>query len=253
MKIVCFLLATVSLFLQAAIMPINSIEEAHPHFSEINHATLVFFDLDCTLVQNGEPAFQMANLKKHKPIVKKLLASLSEEQEHLFWNTSTLGSPTILIDPTSLELFSQLHKAGISTIGLTAQKIGPLFEVPNMEQWRIDRLQALGFDFTVTAPVVTNFSFPGANYQGGILFSDEQGKGEVLVAFLRAADLHPAKIIFMDDREENVNDVEAALQQFDPEIAFVGLHYRGALHYPSADITAAEFAEKWTAVANRIR
>ena len=56
-------------------------------------------------------------------------------------------------------------------------------------------------------------------------------------------------MIFVDDREDNLKNVESALLNFDPHIQYEGIHYLGAENYPSPQISQQEFEAKWSTLA----
>ena len=53
------------------------------------------------------------------------------------------------------------------------------------------------------------------------------------------------KVIFVDDREDNLKALETAIQSLDRPIEYQGLHYLGAQKYPSKMISEDEFEAKW--------
>jgi len=140
-------------------------------------------------------------------------------------------------------------------MALTANLTGELASVKSMEDWRIQSLQRLGIDFSHVAPHKEAMVFPdlplyrgnSPAYKEGILFANGTccSKGEILTAFIKKAGSYPRKIIFIDDREENLHSVEKALYQFDPSIEYLGVHYLGAKQYPSPVVTEEEFIAKW--------
>ena len=58
------------------------------------------------------------------------------------------------------------------------------------------------------------------------------------------------KVIFIDDREENLKNVEVALQTLPTPISYQGLLFTGAINYPSQAIPEEQFEEKWQKLAD---
>jgi hypothetical protein len=85
----------------------------------------------------------------------------------------------------------------------------------------------------------------------GLLFTNGKNcsKGELLVAYLKKIGERPGRVIFVDDKEDNLKSAESALLNYDQGIDFLGLHYLGANSYPSRPISAEEFGAKWEAFA----
>ena len=63
-------------------------------------------------------------------------------------------------------------------------------------------------------------------FKSGVLFSSFHPKGDVLVAFLESLQLHPNKVIFVDDEMEHVHSVVTSLDK--QGIACLGIHYTAA-------------------------
>ena len=104
MKNIFFIvLATLSFFsCHAQIMQANTMEEVlelvkEVDAKEVNSKTLVIFDVDMVLVQPGEPAFQMANMKRFSPICKKIMKEIPAEKQMLFLSLMTTKYDPVLI------------------------------------------------------------------------------------------------------------------------------------------------------------
>ena len=68
---------------------------------------------------------------------------------------------------------------------------------------------------------------PPPLYSRGVLYdSPEDAKGPVLEAFLNHIGYRPKRIVFVDDKEPNLESVAAACKRMD--IDFVGMHYLGS-------------------------
>jgi FMN phosphatase YigB (HAD superfamily) len=90
-----------------------------------------------------------------------------------------------------------------------------------------------------------------STYQDGVFFVNGTGvsKGEAFLSFLEKIDFYPDKIVFVDDREENLKSLEAAIQKLGKSIEYHGLHYVGAQYYPSKIISEEEFESRWQQLA----
>ena len=85
----------------------------------------------------------------------------------------------------------------------------------------------------------------------GVLFVNGTtvSKGDAFQSFLQKTGFSPDKIIFIDDREENLKSLSAAIQKMDKSIEFQGLHFLGAQKYPSKIISENEFESRWEQLA----
>jgi hypothetical protein len=223
------------------------------HFENAPSNTLAIFDIDMVLIQPQDPAFQMANMKRYRDSAKKILKTLPREKLDIFLNLMVINSDSVLIDPSTPPLLHSLHQKGIRSIGLTAGLTGPFGSIESMELWKINRLRSFNIDFSLYAPINQRLLFttlpPNRNnhplYTHGIIFANGTStpKGDALTHFLHHAHLSPSHIIFLDDRQENLDHVEEAMKNL--LIPFTGIHYEAAKDYPSALITQADFESRW--------
>jgi len=168
-----------------------------------------------------------------------------------------LSSPPVLIDECTQQLFQEIAQKGIPAIALTANLTGSFDRVKDMEEWRINSLRKLGIDFSKSAPYKNSLVFNNlatyrgnySTYRDGVLFVNGTtvSKGEAFLSFLNKTNFLPNKVIFIDDREENLKNVEVAIQSL--PIEYQGLHYLGAQHYPSEIISEETFESKWEKLA----
>lgn len=133
--------------------------------------------------------------------------------------------------PTLLSLQAE----GISIMGLTHRQ-------PSVADYTARQVASLGFDFTVTAPSEGSFKIPAKTptlYCQGILFvGDYNKKIDVFLSFLTIIQQTPKKIVFIDDKRKNVEELEALTQI---GIEYVGIHYT-AIEY-TKPIYVREIAE----------
>lgn len=235
-------------------------KELIPYFNDADSKTLAIFDVDMVLVQPRNPAFQMPNMKRYGPIAKCIMKEIPPEKLMIFLCLMTISSDTILIDEHTPAFLHELCQRGIPTMALTANLTGIFSTVENMETWRVQSLLKLGIDFKKNAPWPSPLvfdhlpSFRGnySNYIDGMLFVNGTpvSKGDAFLAFFNKTKLSYNKIIFVDDREENLKSVEDALQKLEAPITYQGIHYQGAQNYPSILLSEEEFAAQWQKLAS---
>lgn len=259
-RILLALCMTLHIFLcHAQITQVNEMQEVFDALRNADSKTLTIFDIDMVLVQPSDPAFQMANMKRYSAISKRIMKDVSIDKQMLFLSLMSIHSDPILIDARIPQLLEQISQRGIPAIAMTANLTGKLGTIQKMEQWRVDGLRQLGIDFSKTAPYQTTLIFDDlAPYRGnystyleGILFVNGTtvSKGEAFLSFLEKSSFFPNRIIFIDDREDNLKSLETALQKLDKPIEYLGLHYLGAQKYPSKMISEEEFESKWQNLA----
>ena len=245
------------------ITKVDTMQEVMCHFEDADPDTLAVFDIDMVLLQPSDPAFQVPNINYHMESAQRIIRSLPEEKFPIFVVLASTQSDSILVDEKTPDYFQQLSERGIPRIALTANFTGPIGPVDNLESWKINRLNQLGYDFTTTAPTSEQITFNELpSYRGnyslytdGVLFTNHPdcAKGDLLVRFLQQADVCPKRVIFIDDHLNNLESVEEALAGWDPSIQYDGLHYVGAQNYPSTPLTEEAFEARWEAIASLAR
>lgn len=253
------LLAMCFITCHAQIIQVSTMDEVIVHFKEANSKTLAVFDIDMVLVQPGDPAFQMANMKRYGPIAKQITKGMTPDRLMIFLSMMSLRSDPVLIDPRMPQLLNQLALNGVPSMGLTANLTGEFAGIKKMEAWKLGSLNQLGIDFSENSPCEQDLEFPDlpsfrknySVYTNGVMFVNGTvcPKGEAFVSFMKKADVYPDKIIFIDDREENVKSLESSLKELGRPIDYIGLHYVGAKDYPSEMISESQFEARWKEVA----
>jgi FMN phosphatase YigB (HAD superfamily) len=91
--------------------------------------------------------------------------------------------------------------------------------------------------------------------KNGVLFVNGTtvSKGDAFLSFLRKTGFSPDKIIFIDDREDNLISLEAAIQKLGRPVEYWGLHFLGAQKYLSTMISEDEFESRWQQLAVQAR
>lgn len=233
----------------------STMKEVADYFNKANSRTLAIFDIDMVLVQPSDPAFQMANMKRFGTISKRIMKDVPAEKQMMFLSLMTISSESVLIDECTPEFLNSLSQRGVPMIALTANLTGSFGPIKNMEKWRIQSLKLLGIDFTKSAPYqqplifndLSSYRDNYSTYLDGMLFVNGTtvSKGDAFLSFLKRTGFLPEKIIFIDDREDNLKSLEAGIQKLGHPIEYQGLHFLGAQKYPSKTISEEEFEARW--------
>lgn len=217
------------------------------------HEAMAVFDIDDTLTILHEPAFQRPNFKMRYPeIFAEMMAPLSKEERLLAFTLPLVMTQGDLLEIETPEFILHFQDKGVKTIALTAALAGK-FQDFIIDDRRISELKRVGIDFSNSFPalqetVFTNFQEPVIGsypvFKQGVIFTNENDKGDVLVAFLKGLSWRPSLILFVDDRMEHLVAVEKALEAFNPEIEFKGFHFQAnpAFYEP---IELEHFRVKW--------
>jgi len=195
---------------------------------------LAVFDVDDVLIEQEDALLQPQNSMLIQSIFQKYLAPLDQKTQDRLVSTVFLQSKRGLIEPSILTLLQSLQKNQVSTIALTATRIGRIGDLYSIQDWRITDLAGLGIRFDQS---FSNFPYfildsiqsqdPSPVFKSGILFSAFYEKGAVLKAFLQKVSFHPKRVVFIDDRIENVLSVSKEMKKLGVQEVYC-LHYLGA-------------------------
>ena len=245
------MLAASSLFAEA--ISISSIGELEPHTLNIERV-LVVFDIDDTLTILNDPAFHRPNFKTHHAqTFNEIMSNLTDEEKLLAFTMPLLTTASDLIEEETPQLIEGLQKRGIKTIALTAAAGGEIDGI-SIEDRRVSELSRVGIDFSSSFPEVSEIVFSGFNtpifgrvpfFKNGVILTNENDKGVVLIEFLKNISWQPAYILFVDDRVEHVNAVKKALAVSFPDIKFIGFHFQTE-KAPYRHIHVEHFSKTWT-------
>lgn len=119
-----------------------------------------------------------------------------------------------------------LQDRGVVIMGLTHRQ-------PSVAESTIRQIKSLGFDFLKTAPSKETFRVPSKTptlYLQGILFvGDYNKKNDIFEPFLSMISKTPKKVVFIDDKRKNVDELE---QLTNYGIEYIGVHYTAIDHVP---------------------
>lgn len=200
-----------SLALQTAFADIREIRTMPEILPEISRNSVVVFDLDNTIIEpkqsyGGDQWFEYSLAQSQKaglPRDKAILAAQArwERFQHLV--------EVKPVEVTIPALIKDVQSRKIPVIGLTARTMKVIPQT-------FRQLNGVGVQFAISPFLKRTFPLdePAAMlFVDGILFSNGADKGKALIQLLRRLNLHPEKIVFIDDKLGNVRNVEKALNQ----------------------------------------
>jgi len=218
------------------------------------------------LVHADFPAFQYPNLIKHHALYKKMKASLSPERFQILANGTITQYPSALVERHAPHIIQNLQKKGIKTLVLSNAMTGPFGAIEDLLDNRLMTYKNLGLDFRGSFPDLAQKVFDTFNptfgrspeFKEGVIHAcDPQGpnvnKGSILVEFLKYAQYKPDHIVFIDDRMQHVEEVEKALQEYDPTLMFTGYEYEGSKRVSTPLLTAEEFQKAFDDLNNALK
>lgn len=223
---------------------------------------LVVFDIDMTLTQPKDHRVHFPIIEKYAKEYKKIIGSMPQNKKE-YPAMLAVALPQQLIDNATPYILANIRSKGVKSIALTASFTGKFNEIENFEVLRYQTLINFGIDFENTLPELTYLKLMNLlKYRGnypvfykGILFTNGEksynSKGNVLVEFLRQIKFTPKVIVMVDDKQKHLSNVEDCLLEYQSDIDFVGLEYKGALSYKDDSITLEMFKEFWQNLANQ--
>lgn len=231
---------------------VASIQEAEPYLLKNSSGTLIIFDIDSTLTTPTDAYLRRQAIQRHKHIYQHYVLPLTKNQKRIFNHLLVLQSPSQLVEEGVPILIRKIQDLGLKTLAFTASKIGPVGEVvPSFPEWRYKELQRLGINFSSTYPGKVLFQdlpdFGGdiTGMEKGIVYCGHQvKKGDLLKHVLQQLKHIPEKIIFIDDKRENLESLALALKKDFPSITYLGIHYKGMDSLPTIKTEEAIFTQK---------
>lgn len=226
----------------------NAMEDLYRHLEELPAETLFIFDIDYVITMPQDPLLQILASEEARSHLGPMLKELSHDEHHLFYTLTVLQGEQRLVEATTRAVLDNISAKGHRLMALTALHVAQVRGCDTTLA-RIGELRRLGIDFAQAFPHVepffvleelTHYFHGKPTYREGVLFSNSfsHDKGTVLNAFLKAIDHRPPAIVFVDDLQENILDVERTAHALG--IPFWGLHYRGAYQdIPQVDMDAA--------------
>lgn len=220
---------------------------------------LVIWDIDFTLILPKEPAFQVYNRIAYKDHLKAFFQDLDAHQTTMVINCMTRFASE-LVDPKAPQVIKNLQAQNIKMIACTASMTGALPPHKRAESMRFEALKKQGIDFSKAFPehhdtelsTLKGFLQRSPVFYKGILFANglknNPCKGEAIVELLKTLAFHPKAIVFIDDKEHYLSDVEAALKAHMPQTTFLGITFTGENEHEPKPITEAEFTKVWQAL-----
>ena len=252
------------IFAFASIEKVKSMIEVEAHFNNIEEplreATVGIFDINETLALAADPIFQRQNFKPHVEMLRKITQTMTPDQRIFFMNLINVALPLQLIESDTPSLLAKLQQQKIKIMALTAAMTGRIGEIDS-EEHVYQELKKLGIDFALSFAELGELQFNSfssyrnnyPSFKHGLLFTNGENianaachpKGAVLVHFFKQTKLSPKIVVMVDDKLENLKNIEAALKEFNPEIKYLGLHYTRTQETAPQVLDATIMKEAW--------
>jgi hypothetical protein len=234
---------------------IYTIEKFDALREQINSAdkdTLLILDVDYTLTQPSNPAFQQANFCLNPQMVKDFVKSVPDSIKSEFTSFIATSGEGQLLEEEAPSMIRTVKEKGARVLVISGILTGQWQDIPNIMDWRINNLRKLGIEtsrFGFDQPYQFK-DFP--SYRGrypeikeGVILTNGEGikKHQALEAFFKKVGWRPKKIIFVDDSRPLIEQMADYMKQQD--ISFVGYEYKGAKQAKARSISKEDFEREW--------
>lgn len=210
---------------------ITETQEITDILQEIDEKTLVFFDIDDTLINTecmlgNTPWWNyfVNQLRKAHYTVEKLPPEINQIIQKII-----MCVPVRLVDPQAAQMIQRLQQQGIPTFALTARLLKASY-IENAAFYTHAHLKSVGIDFTLT-PLLGMEEDKFEFFSHGIIFTNHEEKGPYLRDFIHHYNLDPLKIVFIDDSLRHMKSVDQVLESIG--IPFSGFRYGKMDHFHS--------------------
>lgn len=186
--------------------------------------TLILLDIDDTIITPRANIFRYKN-NEHYPFIDELKKNKAQIPNFIellsHWR---LKRKSILVHENWPNVIQELKKK-MHVFGLTQMETGSFGHIPSMEEWRYHELQEKEIIFTdcFQDKILIKNDLGYSIFYKGIMMTGPFSKAEVLKEMLKG--LAPKKIIFVDDRIEQIQDLASLAKE--EKIGYLGIHYRG--------------------------
>ncbi len=232
----------------------------------LKQGDLLVLDIDLTLIVPTESVLLYPQIKRHRKVFKHL-AEWTPLLKMITLNLIPKRYASQVIEKSIPQLIQFVKSQGVPVIALTSCLVNSLGDELLAPQMRFEQLKS--HDIFLSNPISSDSLLELEDlelamgyypmYYQGILVANTidnpyrvvNAKGEVLKSFLKHLPFIPTRIIFVDDRQDNLESVEHVLQ--DMGIEYSGWLYNRADILSTEDVTEEQFIKVWGALINEAK
>jgi hypothetical protein len=211
----------------------------HNILEHVDHDTLVVLDIDDTLLITDQMLGCDEWFRHRVKVHREEGADEHEALESALdeWEAIRYLTKMHVVEPGTDTIVQELQEKGYTVMGLTTQGL-------SLARRTVAQLKENGIDLSISSPSQRDLFLlirdHGVLYRKGILFTSGTHKGEALFALCNATDYTPKKIVFINDKAENI--LEIGVEAEKRGLEFLGLRYSFSDAYKGAfDPELADF------------
>lgn len=192
---------------------ITGIKEIVPLLRTLDERDLVAWDVDQVILTGKDLIHRPAVNQIGPKIFKETVEKYGLEKALLLRSRVLLETRWELVDEKIPAVIHDLQNNKVRTIALTAVRTNSLGQITDPMQWRVDSLRELGVNFKWPTPLDKQVWEDNTGYLDGVVGTGGQRKGTVLLRFLDKAKFKPRTVVFIDDKLDNVENVQEACKR----------------------------------------
>lgn len=203
---------------------IDSVNQIIEIITTLKPGDWLVVDVDNTIIMPTDDIFKSNSPDKYFIDTLKKQSHKNLETNLSKWR---LKRKIQLVENNWPEILNAAKTKGIFVYALTQIDTGSYGIIQSLEKWRSDELEKMNLVFSNYAEANIEILLAGkscATIYNGIMFTGDNKKSEVLNAFIAKHATKPKHIVFVDDRTEQVHDIENWCTQ--NHITVSALHYR---------------------------
>lgn len=201
-----------------------SVKPIIEELDQANKDTLVVFDCDNTLLRFEDAILFQPEGEK---FIEEQSASIDRKTLLHLKGIILMAASRCLVNEQLPEILKKSQSRGIKILMITACATGPIGQIESLSDWRNDELRRFGFEFDKSwSEKKAREIGPEVWFDRGIVYAKKGSKGKALGLFLSAFNVHPKKIIFIDDKLEKIQEVKKFC--FEQKIDLIGIRYTEA-------------------------
>lgn len=167
---------------------------------------LVVMDIDNTLIRQNQMigTHQWGDDMREIAIKRGMPEKEAREYQHRLFSEIQPLTRVLPVESSTKEFLDFLDTEQIPNFALTAR---PKY----MTQATLRQIKTLNHDFAKSFPEQNDPHLMDAFLKNGVIFSGDKPKGELLLEIINNSKVRPTKIVFIDDKQYNVDSIEKSL------------------------------------------
>ncbi len=186
---------------------ITEIKDVIPLFETLNEHDLVAWDVDSVILTTKDMIFRPISDDVRSRMVREIAEKYGFEKALFVRSKALLETHWELVDSDLVPAIKGLQARKVRTVALTAVRTNSFAKMPDPVGWRIDMLRSFGINFSWPSPLLQQQWEGNIGYRDGLVASGERPKGTVFLRFLEHAKWNPQRVIFIDDKIKNIENM----------------------------------------------